>query len=72
MVKKYHWREFDKAQVYELLRYKDPSLSLDNFNKIFARMEEIASNPGMKVKENEMMSLFFILRDIQTKLVDTK
>ena len=72
MVKKYQWREFDLMKVYELLRYKDPGISLENFKKIFARIEEIASDPGMKVKENEMMSLFFILRDIQTKLIDTK
>jgi hypothetical protein len=72
MVKKYQWREFDIKKVYELMRYKDPSINQDNFNRIIARIEEIASNPGIKVKENEMMSLFFIIRDIQTKLVDSK
>lgn len=59
-------------KVYELLRYKEPGVSLENFKKTFARIEEIASDPGIKVKESEMMSLFFILRDIQTKLIDTK
>ncbi|MHA2002725.1 MAG: hypothetical protein ACW975_00975 [Candidatus Thorarchaeota archaeon] len=72
MVKKYQWREFDVKKVFELLRYKDPSISLENFTKIITRLEEISSNPGMKVKENEMMSLFFIIRDIQSKLVETK
>jgi hypothetical protein len=72
MVKKYQWREFDVKKVFELLRYKDPSISLENFTKIIARLEEISSNPGMKVKETEMMSLFFIIRDIQTKLIETK
>jgi hypothetical protein len=72
MVKKYQWREFDAKKVFELLQYKDPSISLANFSKIIARLEEIASNPGMKVKENEMMSLFFIIRDIQSKLIETK
>ncbi|MHA1938657.1 MAG: hypothetical protein ACW97O_10655, partial [Candidatus Thorarchaeota archaeon] len=72
LVKKYQWREFDIKKVFELLRYKDPSISLENFTKIITRIEEIASNPGMKVKENEMMSLFFIIRDIQTKLIETK
>ncbi|MFW9845608.1 MAG: hypothetical protein ACFFD6_02585, partial [Candidatus Thorarchaeota archaeon] len=71
LVKKYQWREYDARKVLALLQNKDSSISEGNFFKIIARLEEISSNPGMKVKEQEMMNLFFILRDIQTKLVDT-
>ncbi len=70
--KKHAWTQYDKRKVWDLVKYKDPSLKEGAFFKTIARIEEISSNPSMKVKEDEMMNLFFFIRNIQTLLIDTK
>ena len=70
--KKHHWSQYDNKKVWELIRYKDPRLKETDFFKTISKIEEISSKPGMKIKEGEMMSLFFWMRNIQEKLVKTR
>jgi hypothetical protein len=39
---------------------------------MIAQIEEISSNPAIKIKENEMMELFFFMRNIQSHMIDTR
>jgi hypothetical protein len=72
LVRKNRWNQFDSSKLWDLMRFKDPKLKDDEFFRTLRRIEEIASNPGIKVKENEMMELFFFMRNIQSSLIDTK
>ncbi|RLI61656.1 MAG: hypothetical protein DRO93_03595 [Candidatus Thorarchaeota archaeon] len=70
--KKHMWSEFDAARVWDLLKYKDPSMNRDTFFKTISRIEKISANPTMKIRESEMMDLFFFMRNIQNKLIETR
>ncbi|NHJ12629.1 MAG: hypothetical protein EAX95_03095 [Candidatus Thorarchaeota archaeon] len=72
LTKKNRWTEFSVKKLWELMQYKDPKMKQEEFLETISRIEEISSNPGMKVKENEMMELFFFMRNIQSLLIDTK
>ncbi|MGQ4912664.1 MAG: hypothetical protein ACP6KW_10885, partial [Candidatus Thorarchaeota archaeon] len=69
--KKQQWTDYDPRKVWELMRYKDPSLKEAEFFRTIKRIEEISSNQHMKIKESEMMELFFFMRNIQSQLIDT-
>ncbi len=64
--------EYSSKAVWELMRYKDPKLREGEFLATLARIEEIAADPNMKIKESEMMELFFFMRNIQSLLIDTR
>ena len=68
--KKQQWSDFDPRKVWDLMRYKDSKLSEAEFYRTIDRIEEISSNPSIRIKESEMMSLFFFMRNIQRHLVD--
>ena len=70
--KKYQWTQYDSKKTWELIRYKDSKIRAADFYKLIKRIEEISSKPSMKLKESEMMSLFFFMRNLQEKLVETK
>lgn len=72
MKRKYLWAEYDSQKVWDLLKAKDPKLKRNDFFKTITRIEKIAANPAMKIHENEMMDLFFFMRNIQNKLIATK
>ena len=54
------------------MHYKDPNLKEMEFFRVIERIEEISANPTIKIKENEMMELFFFMRNIQSHMIDTK
>ena len=64
--------EYNSKDLWELMRYKDPKLREGEFLATLTRIEEIAANPNMKIKESEMMELFFFMRNIQSLLIDTR
>jgi len=64
--------EYNSAALLELMRYKDPKLREGEFLATLARIDEIAADPNMKIKESEMMELFFFMRNIQSLLIDTR
>ena len=66
------WSEYDPKKVWETMRYKDPKLKENEFFRAIARIEEISANPSIKIKESEMMELFFIMRNIQSHMIDTR
>lgn len=68
--KKQQWTEYDPRKVWDLMSYKDSRLTESEFYKTITRIEEISSNPNIKIKESEMMELFFFMRNIQNQLVD--
>jgi hypothetical protein len=68
--KKQQWTEYDPRKVWDLMRYKDSKLSESEFFKTITRIEEISSDPSIRIKESEMMELFFFMRNIQNQLVD--
>ncbi|TFG13001.1 DUF4350 domain-containing protein [Candidatus Thorarchaeota archaeon] len=70
--KQYHWSQFDPHDLWEILRHKMPNMDKDAFFEKIDRIEEIKSKSDIKIKEDEMMSLFFWMRDIQNKLIETK
>ncbi len=70
--RKHSWTEYNPQRVWDLLKTKDPKLKRDQFFKTISRIEKIAANPSMRISENEMMDLFFFMRNIQNKLIDTK
>ncbi len=69
--KKYQWSDYKSQKVWDLIRYKDPSIREADFYKTIQRIEEISSKPNMKIRESEMMKLFFWMKNIQDKLVET-
>jgi hypothetical protein len=70
--KKYQWTEYDKKKVWDLIQYKDPKIKEDAFFKTIERIEEVSSKPNMKIREGEMMKLFFWMKNLQDKLVEAK
>ena len=66
------WSEYDSKKVWETMHYKDPNLKENDFFRAIARIEEISANPSIKIKESEMMELFFIMRNIQSHMIDTR
>ncbi len=66
------WTEYDPKKVWEVMHYIDPKLKESEFFRAIARIEEISANPNIKIKENEMMELFFFMRNIQSHMIDTR
>ena len=66
------WSEYDSKKVWEIMQYKDRNLKESEFFKTIARIEEISADPTIQIKENEMMELFFFMRNIQSHMIDTK
>ncbi len=66
------WSEYDSKKMWETMHYKVPKLKENEFFKTIARIEEISANPGIKIKENEMMELFFFMRNIQSHMIDSR
>lgn len=64
--------EYSSAALWDLMRYKDSKLREGEFLATLGRIEEIAADPNMKIKESEMMGLFFFMRNIQSLLIDTR
>jgi hypothetical protein len=72
LVKRLSWSEYDARKLWELMRYKDSSLDEARFYKTIDRIEEISSKPGMKIRESELMTLFFWMKNITSLLVETR
>ena len=68
---KHMWDQYDPKKMWALARHKDRRLTEDKFFKTVRRIEEISAKPGMKIRESEMMSLFFWMRDIEKLLIKT-
>jgi hypothetical protein len=68
---KHMWDQYDPKKMWALARHKDPRLTEDKFFKTVRRIEGISAKPGMKIRESEMMSLFFWMRDIEKLLIET-
>lgn len=66
------WVSYDPKKLYELMKYKDSKIKETEFFEMINRIEEISADPNMKIKENEMMELFFFMRNIQSRLIDTR
>lgn len=64
--------EYNSKDLWELMRYKDSKLREEEFLATLKRIEEIAADPNMRIKESEMMELFFFMRKIQSLLIDTR
>jgi len=64
--------DYSSKALWDLMHYKDPKLREGEFLGTLARIEEIAADPNMKIKESEMMELFFFMRNIQSLLIDTR
>jgi hypothetical protein len=54
------------------MRYKDPSLDETKFFKTIERIEEISSKTKMKIRESELMMLFFWMHNISSLLVESR
>ena len=67
-----HWTTYDPKKLYELMKYKDSKIKEIEFFSTIDRIEEISADPHMKIKESEMMELFFFMRNIQSRLIDTR
>lgn len=70
--KQQHWTVYDSNRLWEMMRYKDSKLKKVEFLAIIDRIEEISADPNMKIKESEMMELFFFMRNIQSLLIDIR
>ncbi|MFW9909131.1 MAG: DUF4350 domain-containing protein [Candidatus Thorarchaeota archaeon] len=72
LTKKYQWSEYNKKKVWDLIQYRDPSIKEGAFFKTIDRIEEISSRQNVRIRESEMMKLFFWMRNIQDKLIEAK
>ncbi|RDE13141.1 MAG: hypothetical protein C4K47_06650 [Candidatus Thorarchaeota archaeon] len=72
LLERFSWPEYDVGKLWDLMRYKDSSLDEARFYKTIDRIEEISSKPGMKIKESELMTLFFWMKNISSLLVETR
>jgi hypothetical protein len=72
LTKKLAWSEYDARKVWELMRYKDSSLDEAKFFKTIDRIEEISSKPEIKIKESELMTLFFWMNNVSSLLIETR
>ncbi|MBD3406021.1 MAG: hypothetical protein GF411_07855 [Candidatus Lokiarchaeota archaeon] len=70
--RKQHMTEFSPEKTWELIKHIDSKMKKQEFFKTFERIDEIASDPGKKIRESEMMDLFFFLRTITSQLIDSK
>jgi hypothetical protein len=70
--KQQHMTEYSAKALWELMHYKDPKLKEGEFLATLQRIEEVSADPNIKIKESEMMELFFFMRNIQSLLIDTK
>jgi hypothetical protein len=68
----HQWSTYDPKKLFELMQYKDSKFKQAEFFATIDRIEEISANPNMKIKESEMMELFFFMRNIQSLLIDTR
>ena len=72
LTKKLAWSEYDARKVWELMRYKDSSLDEARFFRTIDRIEEISSKPEIKIKETELMTLFFWMNNVSSLLIETR
>ncbi|MGY5876516.1 MAG: DUF4350 domain-containing protein [Candidatus Thorarchaeota archaeon] len=70
--RKHMWSEYDSNKVWDLMRYKDSKFKQSEFFKKLDRIEAISSKPGTKIRESELMELFFFMRNISAKLIETR
>jgi len=70
--RKYGWVEYDSNKVWEEVRIKDPKMRQEDFFITIRRIEEISSDPSTKIKEGEMMNLFFFIRTIESLLIEVR
>ncbi len=70
LMRKNMWSEYNATKVWNLMQYKDSNLKESEFFETISRIEEISKKLGMKIKENELMELFFFMRNITSKLVE--
>jgi len=70
--KQQQWSVYDAKKLWELMRYKDSKLKQAEFFATIDRIEEISADPNIKIKESEMMELFFFMRNIQSLLIDVR
>ena len=68
----HQWAVYDPKKLYELMRYKDPKLKEADFFATIDRIEEISADSNIKIKESEMMELFFFMRNIQSLLINVR
>ncbi|MGY5871577.1 MAG: hypothetical protein RTV72_04965 [Candidatus Thorarchaeota archaeon] len=66
------WAAYDPKKLWEMMRYKDSKLKEVEFFATIDRIEEISADPNIKIKESEMMELFFFMRNIQSFMMDTR
>jgi len=70
--KQQQWTVYDPKKLWEMMRYKDSKLKKAEFFAIIDRIEEISADSNIKIKESEMMELFFFMRNIQSLLIDIR
>jgi hypothetical protein len=70
--KQQNWSVYDSKKLWEMMRYKDSKLKKAEFFALIDRIEEISADSNMKIKESEMMELFFFMRNIQSLLIDIR
>jgi hypothetical protein len=70
--KQQHMTEYSSKALWELMHDKDSKLRESEFMATLKRIEEISADPHIKIKESEMMELFFFMRNIQSLLIDIK
>lgn len=70
--KQQHMMEYSPKALWELMHFKDPKLREGEFMATLERIEQISANPHIKIKESDMMELFFFMRNIQSLLIDIK
>lgn len=64
--------EVRPRELWDLMHYRDSKLRETEFIATIERIEQISADPNMKIKESEMMELFFFMRNIQSLLIDTR
>ncbi len=64
--------DYNPQKLWELLEAHDIKIKRVEFFNIIQRIEEISDNPNEKIKESEMMELFFFMRNIESLLVNTR
>ncbi|MHA2236493.1 MAG: hypothetical protein ACXABH_14265 [Candidatus Thorarchaeota archaeon] len=65
------WTDYSHEKVWDVMRYRDSKLKQDEFIKMIKRIEEISLDSNIKIKESEMMELFFFMQNIQSHMIDT-
>jgi len=70
--RKQHMTDYSSKKLWELVRSADPKSQESEFFNNISRIEAISANPNEKLKEIEMMELFFFMRNIESLIIDTK